>query len=392
MTHDHLNELLDKLIFNESLLKITLSSPRQKTLSKKIFIRPFLLKGNKQYQMSEFIDDKAFHRNLTKSECLAFLQTYLRDHYKQALFIDAEAEYQVLMNRDLQPTVLKKNRKISKSPLPLLAHNRAKKRILEEGSVAIPFLVELGIMTAKGKVIASKQDKFRQINRFLEMVEDILPHLTGNKNQAIQIIDFGCGKAYLTFALYHYLTSILKIPVNIIGLDLKKDVIAFCQELAEKLNYTSLHFSLGNICDYIPQGKVDMVVTLHACDTATDAALEKAIRWDSDVILSVPCCQHELFKQVQNSTLKPLLRHGILKERFAALATDAARAQILEILGYQTQVLEFVDMEHTPKNLMLRAVKSKNKKTGSIQDYILFKESLNISPALEQMFRMELGL
>ena len=219
-----------------------------------------------------------------------------------------------------------------------------------------------------------------------------LPGSPAAKRKKLQIVDFGCGKAYLTFALYHFLTVMHGIQLEIHGLDLKLEVIAECQTLARTLQYHGLNFSVGDINLYTPGTKVDMMITLHACDTATDAALEKAIRWQTEVILCVPCCQHELFRQVQSASLKPLMRYGILKERFAALATDAARAQLLDILGYQTQVLEFIDLEHTPKNLLIRALKKKIAQPAlqAVQDYYAFKKSLQIEPSLEKRFQKEL--
>lgn len=221
-------------------------------------------------------------------------------------------------------------------------------------------------MTKEGKIVHSRYDKFRQINRFLEFIEDILPQLDKSSKQTI--IDFGCGKSYLTFAMYYYLKVLKGYDIRIIGLDLKEDVIEHCQELADGYGYTELQFLTGDIASYSGVDKVDMVVTLHACDTATDYALYKAVKWGAAVILSVPCCQHEANGQIQNSEIADILKYGILKERMAALITDGIRANLLEQCGYKTQILEFIDMEHTPKNLLIRAVKDKkanNKREGS---------------------------
>ena len=227
-----------------------------------------------------------------------------------------------------------------------LSHNRSKRYILEEGTT-VPFLQDLGVMTAEGKIVRTKFDKFRQINRFLEFIEDILPQL--DRDKEVTILDFGCGKSYLTFAMYYYLHELKQIDVRIIGLDLKKEVIRHCNELSEKYGYKKLKFLEGNIADYTGVNEVDMVVTLHACDTATDFALAKAVGWNAKVILSVPCCQHELNRQIKNETLAPILKYGLIKERLAALVTDAMRAEYLEGQGYDAQILEFIDMEHTPK-------------------------------------------
>ena len=220
--------------------------------------------------------------------------------------------------------------------------------------------MDLGVMTREGKIVNSRYDKFRQINRFLEFIEDILPRLA--KDREITILDFGCGKSYLTFAMYYYLHELKQYDVNIIGLDLKEDVIATCSKLSKKYGYEKLHFYRGDIASYEGVQQVDMVVTLHACDTATDFALAKAVNWGASVILSVPCCQHELNGQISNEELSPVFSYGILKERMAALLTDGLRAQMLEYAGYDTQILEFIDMEHTPKNLLIRQSIQERKK------------------------------
>lgn len=224
----------------------------------------------------------------------------------------------------------------------------------------VPFLVDLGVQTPEGKIVSSRYDKFRQMNRFLEFIEDIVPELPGDRE--LVMIDFGCGKSYLTFAMYYYLHELRGYDVRIIGLDLKAEVIADCQRLAEKYGYEKLNFLVGDIADYEGVSQVDLVVTLHACDTATDYALERAVRWGAKVILSVPCCQHELNGQINSELLAPVMKYGLLKERMAALITDGIRANLLEEAGYRVQVLEFIDMEHTPKNILLRAVKSGEEK------------------------------
>jgi SAM-dependent methyltransferase len=274
-------------------------------------------------------------------------------------------------------------KKISPS-LPVASHNRQKNYILKEGT-HIPFLIALGVMTQDGKVIAKKYDKFRQVNRFLEMIQDVVEYLP--KNRPIEIVDFGCGKAYLTFALYHYLRNLSSLPVHITGLDLKQEVIASCQKLAVELGYEDLHFKMGDINHYNPAGKIDLVITLHACDTATDAALAKAVDWKAEVILCVPCCQHELYGQIKNQELTSLLSHGILRERFSALVTDAARAELLTGAGYETQILEFIDMEHTPKNLLLRAIKgaSPQQRSAAAERFQRFKENLKFDITLERL-------
>lgn len=265
----------------------------------------------------------------------------------------------------------------------LLQHNRQKRYVLQEG-IPVPFLVDLGVMTADGTIVRTRYDKFRQINRFLEFIEDILPKL--DKNKETTIIDFGCGKSYLTFAMYYYLHILKEYPIRVIGLDLKRDVIARCNQLADRYGYEKLKFYHGDIAEYEGVTQVDMVVTLHACDTATDYALAKAVRWGAKVILSVPCCQHELNHQIKNDLLKPVLQYGLIKERMAALYTDALRAELLESCGYRTQILEFIDMEHTPKNILIRAVydgKPKNNLDGLQQ----IMEFLHADPTLWRLLK-----
>ena len=238
--------------------------------------------------------------------------------------------------------------------------------------------MDLGVQTKEGKIVHAKYDKFRQINRFLEFIADVLPKFP--RDRELTIIDFGCGKSYLTFAMYHYLKELKGYQVHMIGLDLKEDVINHCQELAQKYGYQGLDFYVGDIAGYEGVGQVDMVVSLHACDTATDYALDKAIRWGAQVILSVPCCQHELNAQIKNELLAPIFQYGLIKERMAALFTDALRAQILESKGYQVQILEFIDMEHTPKNILIRAVKSDNEKKSEKWRSVM--EFLQVTPTL----------
>ena len=259
-------------------------------------------------------------------------------------------------------------------------HESLKKYLLEEGR-PVPFLIDLGVMSEDGKIKNARYDKFRQLNRFLEFIEDILPKLP--KEREVTILDFGCGKSYLTFAMYHYLHELKHYDVHIIGLDLKTDVIEKCNRLADKYGYEKLNFYQGDIASYEGCEQVDMVVTLHACDTATDYALEKAVRWNASVILSVPCCQHELNRQIKNETLAPILEYGILKERFSAILTDGLRAQMLESKGYDTQILEFIDMEHTPKNLLIRAVRTgKRSDQGKVEKMLA---ALNIHPTLDRL-------
>lgn len=378
---DNLLSLISQLIQDQALNQAVLSNVRKKESDSytKVEIKPIELKGELVYQFSYYYSNKVLHDNLNAHDTEQKLAELFAEQFKQALLHTPEADYQVLISKKFKVTILKKP--ASKAKVEL-SHNRKKQYVLEEGT-PVPFLVELGVMNAEGKVLAKKYDKFKQINRFLEMIRDITPHLS--KDRKLNIIDFGCGKSYLTFALYHYLKEVEGLNFQVIGLDLKQDVIAHCNTLAQKMEYKDLRFLVGDIAQYNEWDQVDMVVTLHACDTATDAALEKAIRWGAEVILSVPCCQHELFGQVSNTTLHPMLRHGIIKERFSALATDSIRAQLLDIVGYKTQLLEFIDMEHTPKNLLIRAVKGPSTELQKlISEYLEFKRFLQVTPYLER--------
>lgn len=368
------------------LQQATLSQLRRKDgeASPKTIIRPIQLKNGLHYQFEYHYANKVTHDNIPEGQASERMIDLLQENYRQALLKTTEADVQLLFNKKGKAAVLTKP-PTGNARGANLQHNRQKQRVLEEGKAA-PFLVELGIMTKDGLVHAKKQDKYRQINRFLEMVTDVLAYLPTDRE--LTIVDFGCGKSYLTFALYHLLAIEQQRKINVIGLDLKADVIAFCSELAEKLQYDKLQFLVGDIADYEELQAADMVVTLHACDTATDAALAKAVNWGASVIMSVPCCQHELFRQVSNDVLSPILSQGLLKERFAALATDAARGTLLEVLGYKVQMLEFVDPEHTPKNLLIRAVRSEQQQQPSVkkwEQYEQFRQFLNISPSLEQM-------
>ena len=340
-----LYEILNK-IADEGIIKIIMSKPKSDAQYKKIIVSA----TDKGYFTEQFTEKQVFHKNMQKSELLQYLQETALD-YLQINAWTADTEHIILISKKGKVSY---KRKLSLNDAVKTNHNRKKNYIIEEGE-NVPPLVDMGIFTADGKVVRSMYDKFRQINRFLELINDELK----NKNyQEINIIDFGCGKSYLTFVLYYYLTEIMKIKANIVGLDLKADVIENCNKAAQKYGYSGLTFQLGDINGYKCEKKPDMVVTLHACDTATDYALYNAIQWGADLIFSVPCCQHELAAQMTSDTLSLLTRYGIIKERTASLMTDAIRANLLWYSGYNTQLLEFVDMSHTPKNILIRAVKS----------------------------------
>lgn len=343
---------------NEQLNQIVLSNSRRKEEVSKVKVRPLLFRGNLIFQAEELKGRQAFHKNMDRHELYQYLCDGVEHTFRQMEVTSALGTMQVLVSKSGKKTI-----KVGKSQhqggkqqpkMTALEHNRKKRYILEEGH-PVPFLEDLGVMTRDGKVIRSKYDKFRQINRFLEFVEDILPKLS--KDREIRIIDFGCGKSYLTFAMYYYLKELKGYEIQIVGLDLKEEVIEHCNSLAGKYGFEKLKFLWGDIASYEGAEQVDMVVTLHACNTATDYALAKAVGWNASVILSVPCCQHELNRQMENQLMKPAFQYGLIKERMAALYTDAIRAQVLENHGYRTQILEFIDMEHTPKNILIRAVK-----------------------------------
>ena len=345
---------------NETLIRVILSNPSSKDGVIKICARPVLKNKSLLFQIEEYTKTQVFHKNLTAGDAGSYLTSKLSSdassqtaEFKNALVETKSFTANVLVSKKGTITIKKKMNTSAKQPKISLSHNRKKKYILEEG-IPVPFLIDLGVMTQNGSIVNSHYDKFRQINRFLEYIEDILPSLPTDRE--LRILDFGCGKSYLTFAIYYYLKVLKGYPVRITGLDLKEDVIRHCNELAVKYGYDKLEFLCGDIAYYDGCSQVDMVVTLHACDTATDYALAKAVGWGAKVILSVPCCQHELNKQMKNDLLSPVLHYGILKERMAALMTDGLRAQILEANGYRTQILEFIDMAHTPKNLLIRAV------------------------------------
>lgn len=345
---------------NETFIRVILSNPSSKDGVIKICARPMLKNKSLLFQIEEYTKTQVFHKNLTAGDASSYLTGKLSSDtssqtasFKNALVETQSFTANVLVSKKGTITIKKKMNASAKQPKISLSHNRKKKYILEEG-IPVPFLIDLGVMTQNGNIVNAHYDKFRQINRFLEYIEDILPSLPTGRE--LRILDFGCGKSYLTFAIYYYLKVLKGYPVRITGLDLKEDVIRHCNELAVKYGYDKLEFLCGDIAYYDGCSQVDMVVTLHACDTATDYALAKAVGWGAKVILSVPCCQHELNKQMKNDLLSPVLHYGILKERMAALMTDGLRAQILEANGYRTQILEFIDMAHTPKNLLIRAV------------------------------------
>lgn len=366
---EELKKVLASLL-SEKLYQIIISNPRQKAGAFKIKVRPVMVKEQVVFQQTVYEGTKVFHDNLDRQTALDKIARYMEQNFRQLEGESTELKITALVSKKGKITIKAIRKKAEKGEfvqgiLPDLSHNRVKKYILEEGK-PVPFLVDLGVQTKDGRVVHARYDKFRQINRYLEFVEDVLPVF--EKEESIHIIDFGCGKSYLTFALYYYLHELKKREVTITGLDLKEDVIDHCNTLAEKYGYDKLCFLKGDIAKFEGTEKVDMVVTLHACDTATDYALKKAIDWDARVIFSVPCCQHEVNKQIENELFSPVFKYGLIRERMSALLTDAVRANLLEEQGYDTQILEFIDMEHTPKNILIRAVKNKECGETGIQE------------------------
>ena len=366
---------------NIDFLSATLSNPKDKNGITKVKVRPILKQGELYFQCESHKNNQVFHENLEIPVAVNVLAEYMCQ-FKQMQMETKKFRYTVLVSKKGKVTIQKKQQAGCTKEVDL-SHNRNKKYILQEGTT-VPFLQDLGVMTSDGKIVRTKFDKFRQINRFLEFIEDILPQLA--KDREVTILDFGCGKSYLTFAMYYYLHELKKYDVRIIGLDLKTDVIRHCNELAVKYGYEKLKFLEGNIADYTGVEEVDMVVTLHACDTATDFALDKAVGWNARVILSVPCCQHELNGQIKSETLELLMKYGLIKERMAALVTDALRAEYLESCGYDAQILEFIDMEHTPKNILIRAVKT-GKKKGNLGKIKECEEFLHLNPMLGRLLK-----
>ena len=376
-----IEELLEQCI-QKNLIDLTISGLKKKNeeLPVKIKVRPVAMKDKIEYQVSEFIGRKVFHKNYKKDELKKKITDWMQEDYKQAQFIMTDATAQILSGKHSQTVKYKKCKEVRVQRD--LSHNRTKRYILPEGT-PVGFLIDLGVMTKEGKIVRQKYDKYRQINRFLEFVEDILPQLSKEREQTI--IDFGCGKSYLTFAMYYYLKELKGYDIRIIGLDLKEDVIAHCNELRDKYGYGKLSFLVGDIASYTDVDAVDMVVTLHACDTATDYALAKAVQWGAKVILSVPCCQHEANRMMENELLQPVLQYGILKERMAAIMTDAVRANLLTAKGYDTQILEFIDMEHTPKNLLIRAVYTGKDSENAAEALKNMEEALHLNLTLNKL-------
>ncbi|WP_288328312.1 SAM-dependent methyltransferase, partial [uncultured Clostridium sp.] len=345
------------------------------------------LKENKKkeyYQIEKYTDKQVFHENIEKEELRDKILEFVYNNYKQLNGWSEKTTFDMKISK--KGKILLSKSKTNNTKLSNKSHNKEKNYILKEGTIIKP-LIDLGVFTKEGKVVNSKYDKYKQINRFIEIIDD---EIKKKDYKELTILDFGCGKSYLTFVLYHYFVEIKKINVKMIGLDLKEDVINKCNKIAKAYNYENLHFELGDINGFKYNNKVDMVITLHACDTATDYALYNAIKWNAKMIFSVPCCQHELNAQMKSENLNILTNYGIIQERIAALMTDSIRGNLLEYMGYKTQLLEFIDIAHSPKNILIRA--SKNKVSDEKKNIVLNEvnnliKEFNFNPTLYKLLK-----
>jgi len=370
----NMEQIIEQCINEGKFIFGIFTTPRKRSENPyiKITARAINIKDDSVIQIEKHTETKVFHENLTYEDAVMAIIDLIKNEYRNINIFTEDSDYQFIVSKKGSVKVTEKE---PSKKLIVSEHNKKKQYIINEGEPC-SFLVELGVMNQEGLVYAKKYDKFKQINKFLEIVDDSLKET--ELNDDFMIIDFGCGKAYLTFALYHYFYKIRNIKVRIIGLDLKEDVIEFCNKTSEKLGYKNLEFQYGDIKDFVYKSKVDMVVTLHACDNATDAALVKAIKWDTDIILSVPCCQHEFYNKIKNDDLEPMLKHGLLKERMSSLVTDSLRSLFLETKSYKVQLIEFISMEHTPKNVLIRAVKTNKDTAKAKKQYEEFKRFWNL--------------
>ncbi|MGV3026899.1 class I SAM-dependent methyltransferase [Clostridium thermobutyricum] len=374
-------------ILADDIVKIVISNKIKKDFEyNKINISLKETKNKSFYQVEKFTDKQVFHENLSKEELKERLIHLVFNNYKNLNAWSKNSTYDLKISKKGKIFLGKKGGDNSKIASKASSHNKEKNYILKEGMIIEP-LIDLGVFSKEGKVINSKYDKYKQINRFVEIVDD---EIKKNDFKELTILDFGCGKSYLTFVLYYYFVKIKNIKVKMIGLDLKKDVIEKCNKIAEGYGYDNLHFELGDINGFKYENKVDMVITLHACDTATDYALYNAVKWNAKMIFSVPCCQHEFNSQMDTDTFSIISKYGIIKERMAALMTDAVRGNLLEAAGYKTQLLEFIDIAHSPKNILIRASKggvSKAKKEKAIEEVNNLVNEFNFKPTLLKLLQ-----
>lgn len=381
-----INILIKRALEENLLISGVLSNPRKGvTEYKKVTVKPVVLKEELKFQFAYILDRNTVHKNLNTDDAIEELKD-LFNIYKQGVLYTGEGDYQILINKKGKVKIIK-NKATKTIDLNALTHNRKKKYVIEEG-VPCDFLERLGVMDSEGNVFKSKFDKFRQLNKYLEVMEGSLKTL--DLSRKLRIVDFGSGKAYLTFALYWYLVQKLGVEVEIVGLDLKKNVIELCNNIADELGYKDLSFKMGDIKGYTEFDEVDVVITLHACNTATDDAIVKAVKWNAKLIMTVPCCQQELFKQIDSEVMSPLMKHGTIKERIASLVTDSIRGNLLEALGYNVEIFEFIETEHTPKNLVIRAGNKGKASKKALDEYKTFRDQWNLTPYLEKALADEL--
>ncbi len=372
-------------ITQDDIIKIVISNKINKDVEYNKITFVYKETNKKQYyQIEKYTDKQVFHENIDKTDLKNKVLEYLESKYKNLAAWSTNTTFDLKISKKGKVFLGKK--KSDNAKFVNKGHNKEKNYILKEGMIIQP-LIDLGVFTKEGKVVNSKYDKYKQINRFVEIIDD---EIKKNDYKELTILDFGCGKSYLTFVLYYYFVEIKKINVKMIGLDLKADVINKCNEIAKAYNYENLHFEIGDVNGFKYNNKVDMVITLHACDTATDYALYNAIKWNSKMIFSVPCCQHEFNHQMKAESLDILTKYGIVQERVAALMTDATRANLLESVGYKTQLLEFIDIAHSPKNILIRASKSnisKEKREKSLKEVETLIQQFNFKPTLFNLLK-----
>ncbi len=373
-----------KIYLNQDIALINISQIKKGVQSEysKVLIKPFLKKDEVMYQLEYTKGTQVVHKNIEKDDLINEMWYLLKEVFVQCIIYGSENDYHLNCFKD---KITAKTKPASKK-VNITSHNRKKEYILNEYE-NIDFLKHLGVMSSDGKIIKSKYNKFRQINKYLELISPIFENFSEDKE--LKIVDFGCGKAYLTFALYYYVIKILKRKAVITGLDLKDDVITYCNKIAKELDYEFLEFMHGDIKDYTRTKDVDLVIMLHACDNATDEGIVQSIKFNAKAIVAVPCCQHEFFPKIKNDNLNSMLKFGLIKERFSALATDSLRAQILKSLGFEVSVMEFIETEHTPKNIAIKAIKKQGFNQNEFLEYEAFKKFINVNPYIEKRLREE---
>lgn len=360
--------------------RVIFSLPRKESKYLKAKGKRITIKDKELIQFEFNTDKQAFHHNVSIELLKEFIESNFKDYFLQ---LEIETKSTIYSFKESKKGKLLSNKRQNNMNFVVLENNKKKEYLIEEGTI-VPPLIDLGVMTEDGRVVKAYFDKYKQINRFLSIIEDTLKQ---ESKTELNIIDFGCGKSYLTFIVYYYLTYIKQIKVNMIGLDLKSDVIKKCNEIRDKYNYTNLNFLEGNVENYKPNSDIDMIITLHACDTATDYALFHAIKLNSKYILSVPCCQHEINNQLNKETFKLVTKYGLVKDRFSAILTDSIRCNLLEYKGYLVSMLEFVDFAQTPKNILIRAIKTNRKNEEALKLVEDTLKNYNIKQTLYELIK-----